>query len=220
MTINEFEQLVQSQREVSPSHYTEGYFAGGWRADGEKYDLETRRRIEGKHPQLIQDVFHPATVLDAGCGPGYLMLMLHELGIIVSGFDITHPLLAVPALENMMWRADIASSGCFHKVARSDLVICREVLEHLTVQQIRYAVRNLVLASRQYIYVTTRFHPNPTGLLDVATSDDLDSSHITLLTKDFLRMLFVLEGCRSRHDLEERMDWQNKGRCLVMETTG
>ena len=29
--------------------------------------------------------------------------------------------------------------------------------------------------------------------------------------------MFVLEGCRSRPDLEARMDWLNKGRVLVME---
>ena len=29
--------------------------------------------------------------------------------------------------------------------------------------------------------------------------------------------MFVLEGCRSRPDLEARMDWLNRGRVIVME---
>jgi hypothetical protein len=29
--------------------------------------------------------------------------------------------------------------------------------------------------------------------------------------------MFVLEGCRSRTDLEDRMDWGKKGRVLVLE---
>jgi len=62
-----------------------------------------------------------------------------------------------------------------------------------------------------------RFHPNPPTLLDFKTSDDLDPSHITLLNKDMLRLMFVLEGCRSRPDLEARMDWGQKGRVLVLE---
>jgi hypothetical protein len=33
------------------------------------------------------------------------------------------------------------------------------------------------------------------------------------------RLMFVLEGCRSRPDLEERMDWGHKGRVLVLEKT-
>ena len=53
--------------------------------------------------------------------------------------------------------------------------------------------------------------------LDFNTGDDLDPSHITLLNKDMLRLMFVLEGCRSRPDLEARMDWGKKGRVLVLQ---
>ena len=38
-----------------------------------------------------------------------------------------------------------------------------------------------------------------------------------LLTKPFLRCLFVLEGFRRRADLEARMDWAGKDRVLVYE---
>jgi hypothetical protein len=98
-----------------------------------------------------------------------------------------------------------------------DLVICREVLEHLTVLEVKKAVANMVRLTSKFIYVTTRFHPNPPTLLDFNTRDDLDPSHITLLNKDMLRLMFVLEGCRSRPDLEDRMDWGRKGRVLVLE---
>ena len=98
-----------------------------------------------------------------------------------------------------------------------DLVICREVLEHLTVLQVKQTVTNMVRMTSKFIYVTTRFHPNPASLLDFTTQFDVDPSHITLLNKDMLRLMFVLEGCRSRPDLEARMDWGNKGRVLVLE---
>jgi hypothetical protein len=98
-----------------------------------------------------------------------------------------------------------------------DLVICREVLEHLTVLQVKQTVANMARMTSKFIYVTTRFHPSPDGLLDFTTQFDVDPSHITLLNKDMLRLMFVLEGCRSRPDLEARMDWGNKGRVLVLE---
>jgi hypothetical protein len=91
------------------------------------------------------------------------------------------------------------------------------VLEHLTVLQTRHTVEQLCRASDRFVYVTTRFHPGPTGLLDVTTDFETDPTHITLLAKDFLRCLFVLEGFRRRADLEERMDWAGKGRVLVYE---
>jgi hypothetical protein len=40
------------------------------------------------------------------------------------------------------------------------------------------------------------------------------------LNKDMLRLMFLLEGCRSRPDLEARMDWGGKGRVLVLEKLG
>ena len=78
-------------------------------------------------------------------------------------------------------------------------------------------VANIVRMTSRFAYVTTRFHPNPASLLDFTTQFDVDPTHITLLNKDMLRLMFVLEGCRSRPDLEARMDWGNKGRVLVLE---
>jgi hypothetical protein len=63
--------------------------------------------------------------------------------------------------------------------------------------------------------VTTRFHAEPDSLLDFTTQFEVDPSHITLLNKEFLRCLFVLEGFRRRQDLEQRLDWADKRRVLV-----
>ena len=78
-------------------------------------------------------------------------------------------------------------------------------------------MQTVCAASSRFVYATTRFHPDPGDLLSFTTQFDVDPSHITLLNKEFLRVLFVLEGFRSRPDLEERMDWAGKGRVLVYE---
>jgi hypothetical protein len=81
-------------------------------------------------------------------------------------------------------------------------------------------VTNLCALASRFVYVTTRFTQNwtmPHAILSVDTKDDLDPTHQTMLNKDLLRLLFVLEGFKRRADLEERMDWQKKERCLVYE---
>ena len=98
-----------------------------------------------------------------------------------------------------------------------DLVICREVMEHLSVLQVRRTVGQMCRCSRRFAYVTTRFHPDPANLLDLTTEFETDPTHITLMTKELLRTLFVLEGFVRRPDLEERMDWLDKRRVLVYE---
>jgi hypothetical protein len=146
------------------------------------------------------------------------MHLLWELGVNVEGIDFAEssPKLATPEVRDRIVVGDVADPTL--KPANAyDLVICREVLEHLTVLQVRQAVANMARMTSRFIYVTTRFHPNPDGLLDFTTQFDVDPSHITLLNKDMLRLMFVLEGCRSHPDLEARMDWGNKGRVLVLE---
>jgi ubiquinone/menaquinone biosynthesis C-methylase UbiE len=152
-----------------------------------------------------------------GCGPGALMYLLHELGIDVHGIDFSQNSVTL-APEPMGERIIVGSVTDTHVPDQSfDLVICREVFEHLTVLQVRQTVAAICRASSRFVYATTRFHPDPENLLSFTTQFDVDPTHITLLNKEFLRTLFVLEGFKSRPDLEERMDWGNKGRVLVYE---
>lgn len=218
MNITEFEQRMLDQKPVESGHYDSEYFTGEWRAEGNNYNLETRRAIEAKNPSLIRDVFQPKTVLDLGCGPGALMHLLWELGVNVEGIDFAESSkrLATPEVRDRIVVGDVGDPA-LKPADAYDLVISREVLEHLTVLQVKRAVANMVRMTKKFIYVTTRFHPNPATLLDFTTQFDVDPSHITLLNKDLLRLMFVLEGCRSRPDLEARMDWGNKGRVLVLE---
>jgi SAM-dependent methyltransferase len=217
MTVDQFERLVFEQRPTSAAHYDAEYFTGDWRAEGNNYSLETRRKIEDRNPALIKEVFRPARVLDLGCGPGALMHLLWELGVTCDGIDFAESskALATPEVRD---RILIGNTTDPLLPANSyDLVICREVMEHLTILQVRRTVANIARMTSRYIYVTTRFHPNPAGLVDVTTQFDVDPTHITLLNKDFLRVLFILEGCRARPDLEARMDWAGKNRVLVYE---
>jgi SAM-dependent methyltransferase len=216
-TVEAFEDAVFAQSPVAAEHYDDEYFVSDWREGDNRYDLETRREIEGRNPTLIKEVFEPRRVLDMGCGPGILMHLLHELGVEADGIDFSSEIKAL-APETVRDRITVAPVTERNVPDRSyDLVVCREVFEHLTVLQVSQAVAAVCAASSRFTYVTTRFHPDPETLLDFTTQFDVDPSHITLLSKEFLRCLFVLEGFRRRADLEQRMDWANKRRVLVYE---
>ena len=218
MNISEFEQRVLDQKPVESGHYDSEYFTGDWRAEGNNYNLETRRQIEARNPALIKEVFQPKKVLDLGCGPGALMHLLWELGVNVDGIDFAESSrqLATPQVREHI-TVGYVGDPTIKPANAYDLVICREVLEHLTVLQVKQSVANMVRMTSKFIYVTTRFHPNPSNLLDFTTQFDVDPTHITLLAKPFLRTLFVLEGFRVRRDLEQQLDWAGKDRVLVYE---
>jgi 2-polyprenyl-3-methyl-5-hydroxy-6-metoxy-1,4-benzoquinol methylase len=218
MTITEFERRILDQKPTASTHYDAEYFTGEWRDAGNNYSLDVRRGIEGKNPALIKDTFQPVKALDLGCGPGALMHLLWELGVDVEGIDFAESSKRLATPET---RDRIAIGTVTDTSLKPDncavLVICREVIEHLTVFEVKKAVANMVRMTSKFIYVTTRYHPNPGDLLDFNQKDDLDPTHITLLNKDLLRLMFVLEGCRSRPDLEAKMDWGGKGRVIVVE---
>lgn len=215
--VERFEAAVSAQQVVTPEHYDDEYFAADWREGDNRYDLESRRRIEDRNPALIKAVFEPRRVLDVGCGPGFLMTFLQELGVDVHGVDFSPSSLTLAPPEVR----DRIEIGPVDVLAASDasydLVVCREVMEHLTILQVRRTVAEICRVSSRFAYVTTRFHPDPGSLLDVATDFETDPTHITLMTKGLLRTLFALEGFRRRDDLEARLDWGGKGRVLVYE---
>jgi len=200
--VDRFEALVQSQQPA----------ATPWTPTAAvPYDFQSRKIAEGEHPQRIVDTFGEAAedFVDVGAGPGHLVKLLHDLGMHGAGLDVAYQVNA------HVFGADVTDPDGIQWPPRR-LVICREVLEHLTVRQIRQAVTNLCALSAQFVYLTTRFS-QARHFLDFATSDDLDPTHISILPMPWLRHLFVLEGFKRRADLEQRMDWQKKGRVLVYE---
>lgn len=178
------------------------------------YSADARRLADEPQVPLIAQAFAPTRILDAGCGAGHLVTLLCSAGLNAYGCDLQRSPVWLDGPR--FGEADLANPNGVQPFTGSfDLVICREVLEHLTIRQIRQAVHNLCRWTTKYLYLTTRFNPAPAHLLDVATSDALDPTHISLLNQDLLRTLFVLEGMTRRADLEAIMDWKSLGRVLV-----
>lgn len=217
LDIETFESVLFSQSIIESDYYDEHYFKESWRSGQNDYSIEKRRIIEAKNPSNINEVFSPNLVLDVGCGPGALMYLLYELGVKAYGIDFSSSAKEI-APEEVRSNIVVAPVTEYYDFGMQfDLVICRELLEHLTVLQVRQAVKVLAQYTSKYLYITTRFHPDPKSFLDITDEVSVDPSHITLLNKEFLRVLFVLEGLKSRKDLEQKMDWKNLGRVMVFE---
>lgn len=202
---------MAAQQETPPDVYDREYFTGDWRAEGNRYTLDARRAIEGNHPLILSQVFPHRSMLDVGCGPGFLVQMLREFGVEAGGID---PSPAAKSLAVNRWVIQGDVYACPNRMA--DVVICREVLEHLTVQQLCEMVMHLFRLAKHAVYITTRFQSDQ-SVFDVTDERDIDPTHQTLLSQPFLRALCVLNGGRRRRDWEGMLDHHGKGRVLCYE---
>ena len=198
--LDKLETLIQTQQAPRPQDFDEGYY------ERQGFTAEQRRVIEGPHAAIARQVFDRVrTVLDFGCGPGFFMDQLKEAGFPeVTGYDPS------PTAKGVKTLLDLAGRNF-------SLVICREVLEHMTVREIARTVTELCERSDKYVYCTTRFHQSPDSLLSVSDDLDIDPTHISCLDQTFLRTLFVLQGFTRCRGLEQRLDHRNKHRVLVYE---
>lgn len=215
-----FETFALNQSETKPNSDFDGnYFTGEWRHGYTTYNLETRREVEGKNPSLIKNVLEPKNLLDVGCGPGLLVLMLREMSVDAFGIDASDFALKTAPGEV----GDFISKGDILNIPfdenEFEVLICREVLEHLTVIQVAKAISEMCRVSDKYIYVTTRYAHECNSIFDVETEFEADPTHITCMNKSLLRTLFLLNGFKSCPDLEKKLDWLDKGRVLVYEKT-
>lgn len=209
-SLDRLEGVIAEQAMTPPERFDTEYFAGDWRADGNAYTFDTRRAIEGQQPQILKELWGHLSILDVGCGPGYLVKLLRELDVDAGGCDPS------PDAVTMADSPRVIRAFPFEMPDQiADVVICREVLEHLTVTHLARTVYDLFRMARKFVYLTTRFSAE--GVFDCATDFETDPTHITLLSQPYVRSLCVLNGGKRRRDLEQRLDWMGKGRVLVYE---
>jgi cytidyltransferase-like protein len=173
------------------------------------YDLESRRPIEAPHVERILQIWGDGPYLDWGCGPeAVLVRLLRERGAVAYGID---PLLAPTWRGASVWPP---ARGLMSP--HQPVVICREVLEHVRLAEWWPLLTNWRAWHPRAVYVTTRHPPAPRHVLDVATSDDLDPTHISMLTPTLLRALLALStGLPRRPEWEAILDWRGLGRVCV-----
>ena len=221
MNLDQFEKFYLEQKSVDTLDFSKEYFKGEWRVQTMAYDISTRRKIEGKNPENIIKFLKPSCAVDIGCGPGALISLLKENGFDnCYGVDISPEAkdMAEPSIKDKIEIASAWNTGFGSD--HFDTVICREVLEHLTVNQIFLTVGEMCRISSDIVYVTTRFHPEPSTLFDVTTEFEVDPTHISCMNIDLLRLFFVLHNFKRDRILEEKIDWMKKGRALIYRKNG
>lgn len=101
---------------------------------------------------IVRDL-RPTTVLDAGCGKGFLVEALRERGVEAWGIDISEH--AISEVDESVAEHCKVGSLTEPLPRRYDLIVCVEVLEHITAAEANAAVANLSAATDRLLLSTT-----------------------------------------------------------------
>jgi 2-polyprenyl-3-methyl-5-hydroxy-6-metoxy-1,4-benzoquinol methylase len=99
---------------------------------------------------------HPKTVLDVGCGSGYLAFLLEQENprILVHGFDVSLEALKLAISLDKKYKLDINYENIPENDSNYDMVVCSEVLEHLfNIQQCLMEI-NRILKHQGKVVIT------------------------------------------------------------------
>ena len=103
--------------------------------------------------EQIVALFHPSSVLDAGCAFGMLVEQLRDLGVDAYGVDISEYAISQAREDIRPYLRQASLADPFER--RYDLVISIEVLEHLTATDIPQAIKNIANATDTVVFSST-----------------------------------------------------------------
>lgn len=129
--------------------------------------------------RIVRDI-GPGTALDAGCAMGFLVETLRARGVAAVGMDISEY-----AIENV--HQDVrpyCSVGSITEPLprRYDLIVCIEVLEHLSPLEADQAIANLCQHADDILFSSTPY-------------DYKEATHLNVRPPDYWAQKFALHGC-------------------------
>ncbi len=108
--------------------------------------------------------FEKFRVLEVGCAEGGVLKVLRENGLEVTGLDIAESRIETALRKNPdldIRFMDITDRVIIEKLGQFDLVIMREVIEHVPDREAAFSVLHSMLRDGGYLYIT--FPPRYSG---------------------------------------------------------
>jgi SAM-dependent methyltransferase len=133
----------------------------------------------GRLADRIVAELQPQSVVDIGCGFGYLVGALRERGVDAQGFDISAYAMGQlpPSAVGHCWQADLLTPPLRHY----DLAVCIEVFEHLPAEKLPMAVENLCNSADRLLFSSS---PN----------DYSEASHRSVYPPEFWVRMLAQQG--------------------------
>lgn len=151
------------------------------------------------------------TFLDVGSGLGGTILALRKRGFACFGTEISPYALAHAPAHAREWMRFGESTSLPFDDASFDVILCCNVFEYLTRDEVLHTIREFGRVARKFITIWV-FDPHSTGWSQTSNPDPLRREDTRNITADEFIAMFAAEGItlsdRSLLDLEDVPDWR------------
>jgi len=124
-------------------------------------DYHRRYLFEDKFPFFdmlaveLKKLFAPKTVLDLGCGKGFLVYAFRRLGIEAYGADISEYALSNSLCPSYIYKIDLDEDRLPFEDNRFDLITFLETIECLSNHKHVLSEMKRILKPKDFVYVKT-----------------------------------------------------------------
>lgn len=111
--------------------------------------------VFSRHANNIVRDFNPQKTLDVGCAVGYFVEGLRDLGVEAYGIDISE--FAISQVREDVKPFCKVQNAKDNIAGKYDLITCIEVLEHMSIDDIKKAIFNMCQVTDKIIFSSTPF---------------------------------------------------------------
>lgn len=144
---------TQEARDIFTHIYRTNFWGGSESRSGQGSGLAQTVGIRRELPKLIERL-GVKSVLDAGCGDFHWMSKI-DLGASYTGVDIVADCIKHDQHYENEGRKFICADVVLDDLPRADLIICRDVLVHLSYEECLHAISNFKRSGAKYLLTTT-----------------------------------------------------------------
>lgn len=186
------QQMTGLKMELQDNFFDKDYFQGGIKSPYIDYEL-CKKDVE-RLGSVILKYFYPRKFLEVGCAYGFLPKFLRKKGIRAFGIDISE-FAVKKGNEKYIKVGDIRNLKDFTS-QEFDMVLCSEVLEHISEKDIEKSIRELWRVSSKFLILTINLDEN---------DKYLDLSHISIFPLAYWEEKFRKLSLKRDKDMENKI---------------
>jgi SAM-dependent methyltransferase len=212
------------EQEYDRNFFDKEYFNSKDKSNYSKEFWDYEKKKGGLNSMVVEfkELFNPTSLLDVGCARGLQVKAFCDGGIDAYGIDISDYAIKESLIKEKCSQCDITLDRIPFQDGKFDLVLCKDILEHLPFKSHNHVFYELTRVTSKYLVLIMPFLVTPEQIYGGNLPPKDDISHISLMPTDYYQISLLSFGMSLVHKQQtpgcnpwdmimvfEKNDWQN-----------